>query len=190
MVIAGDRQHMLAIHNPNDLKYMMSLNANGTGTWTVKRTPSVQPVASHIKRRTVVSSQVLPHPPTTPLRRPFSRIRSNGCRSRCRRRRCCSTSYSPTSPRLTRIVQTVRDIYPVAMKITLGSGISCISSGSRGDDNGNDNDDNLDNGQQSRTPLALSVPCINRVIQTDMCAPDFRYGDSRHVGRRSGWSSQ
>jgi hypothetical protein len=38
MVIAGDRQHMIAINNPNYLKNMMSLNANGAGTGTVKRT--------------------------------------------------------------------------------------------------------------------------------------------------------
>jgi len=36
MVIAGNRQHMIAINNPNYLKYMMSLNANGAGTGTVK----------------------------------------------------------------------------------------------------------------------------------------------------------
>jgi hypothetical protein len=32
---------MVAIHNPNYLKYMMSLNTNGAGTGTVKRTTNV-----------------------------------------------------------------------------------------------------------------------------------------------------
>ena len=41
MVIAGDRQHMIAVNNPNYLKYMMSLNANGAGTGTVKWTTNV-----------------------------------------------------------------------------------------------------------------------------------------------------
>ena len=75
MVIAGDRQHMIMIDNSNYLKYMMSLNANGAGTWTVQRTPSVQPVASNIELRTVTSSKVLS--PTAPLNRPLARIRSN-----------------------------------------------------------------------------------------------------------------
>src|SRR5215468_5270050 len=67
MVIAGDCQHMIAINNPNYLKYMVSLNTNGAGTWAVKRTASVQPVASHIELRTVASSKMLPHPPATPV---------------------------------------------------------------------------------------------------------------------------
>jgi hypothetical protein len=62
MIIAGDRQHVVAINNPDYLKYMMSLDANGARAWTVKRTPSVQPVASNIELRTVASSQVLPVP--------------------------------------------------------------------------------------------------------------------------------
>ena len=70
---------MVAIHNPNYLKYMMSLNTNGAGTRTVKRTSSIQPIASHIKLRTVVSAKMLPHPPTAPLYRSLSRVRSNGC---------------------------------------------------------------------------------------------------------------
>ena len=48
MVIAGDRQHMIAINNPNYLKYMMSLDANCAGTGTVKRTTNIQPVVSNI----------------------------------------------------------------------------------------------------------------------------------------------
>ena len=68
---------MVAINNPDYLKYMMSLNTNGAGTRTVKRTTSVQPVASHIELRTIVSSKMLPHPPATPLYRPLSRVRSN-----------------------------------------------------------------------------------------------------------------
>jgi hypothetical protein len=38
MVIAGDRQHMVAINHPNYLKYMMGLDANGARARTVKRT--------------------------------------------------------------------------------------------------------------------------------------------------------
>ncbi len=56
------------------------------------------------------------------------------------------------------------------VEVTLGTGMSCISSGGRGDDNGSDNEDNLNGGQQGRTPPRLSVPCVNRVIQTDMHA--------------------
>jgi hypothetical protein len=77
MIIAGDRQHMIAINNPNYLKYMMSLDANGARARTVKRTTSIQPVASDIELRTVASSKVLPHPPAAPLYRPLSRVRSN-----------------------------------------------------------------------------------------------------------------
>jgi hypothetical protein len=67
VIIAGDRQHMVAIDNPDYLKYVMSLDANGARARTVKRTPSVQPVASNIELRTIASSKVLPHPPATPL---------------------------------------------------------------------------------------------------------------------------
>ena len=77
MVIAGDRQHMVTINNPNYLKYMMSLNANGAWTRTVKRTPSVQPIASYIELGTLVSTNVLAHPPATPLYGPLARVRSN-----------------------------------------------------------------------------------------------------------------
>ena len=41
MIIAGDRQHMVAINNSDYLKYMMSLNTNGAGTGTIKRTTNV-----------------------------------------------------------------------------------------------------------------------------------------------------
>ena len=58
----------------------------------------------------------------------------------------------------------------MAVEVTLGTGMSCISSVSRGEDNGSDNEDNLDDGQQGRTPPRLSVPCENRAIQTDMQA--------------------
>jgi hypothetical protein len=77
MVVAGDRQNMIAINDPNYLKYVMRLNTNGAGTRTVKRTTSVQPVASDIELGTVLSSQMLPHPPAAPLYRPLLRVRSN-----------------------------------------------------------------------------------------------------------------
>jgi hypothetical protein len=77
MVIAGDRQHMVAINHPNYLKYMMGFDANGARAWTVKRTTGIQPVASNVELRTVASSKVLPHPPAAPLNRPLVRIRSN-----------------------------------------------------------------------------------------------------------------
>ena len=54
------------------------------------------------------------------------------------------------------------------MVVTFGAGMSRISSVSRGEDNGSDNEDNL--GQQGRTPCVLSVPCGNGAIQTDMHA--------------------
>jgi len=79
MVIAGDCQHMIAINNPDYLKYMMSLNTNGAGTRTIKRTTSIQPIASNIELRTVPSSKVLPHPPATPLCRSPFRVPSNCC---------------------------------------------------------------------------------------------------------------
>jgi hypothetical protein len=44
--------------------------------------------------------------------------------------------------------------------------MSCISSASRAEDNGSDNQDNLDAGQQGRTPPRPSVPCGKRAIQT------------------------
>jgi hypothetical protein len=74
MVIAWNRQHMVAINNPNYLKHMMSFDANGAGTGTVQRATSIQPVASNIELRTIASSQVLPHPPATPLCGPLSRV--------------------------------------------------------------------------------------------------------------------
>jgi hypothetical protein len=77
MIIAGDRQHMIAINNPDYLKYMMSLDANGARARTVERTTGIQPVASNIELRTVTSSKVLPHPPTAPLDRPLARVRPN-----------------------------------------------------------------------------------------------------------------
>jgi hypothetical protein len=77
MVIAGDRQNMVAINNSDYLKYMMSLDANGARARTVKRTTSIQPIASNVELRTVASSKVLPHPPAAPLYRPLSRVRSN-----------------------------------------------------------------------------------------------------------------
>jgi hypothetical protein len=77
MIIAGDRHHMVAIYNPDYLKYMMSLDANGARARTVKRTTSIQPIASNVELRTVASSKVLPHPPAAPLYRPLSRVRSN-----------------------------------------------------------------------------------------------------------------
>ena len=58
---------MVAINNPNYLKYMMSFDANCARTGTVQRTTSIQPVASNIELGTIASSQVLPHPPATPL---------------------------------------------------------------------------------------------------------------------------
>ena len=58
---------MSRINNPNHLEHMMSLDTNGTGARTVKRTTNVQPVASYIELRTVVPSEMLPHPPATPL---------------------------------------------------------------------------------------------------------------------------
>jgi len=70
---------MVAINNPNYLKYMMSFDANGAGTGTVQRATSIQPVASNIELRTIASSQVLPHPPATPLCGPLSRVSSNRC---------------------------------------------------------------------------------------------------------------
>ena len=72
MVITGDRQHMSPINNPNHLEHMMSLDTNGTGARTLKRTTNVEPVESHIKLRTVVPSEMLPHPPAAPLYRSLS----------------------------------------------------------------------------------------------------------------------
>jgi len=67
MVIAGDRQHVSPINNLNYLKHVMDLDTNGAGARTVKRTTSVQPVASRVELRTVMPSEMLPHPPATPL---------------------------------------------------------------------------------------------------------------------------
>jgi hypothetical protein len=53
----------------------------------------------------------------------------------------------------------------VAVEVTFGTGMSCISSASRGEDNGRDNEDNLDDGQQGQTPPRLSLPRRNRAIQ-------------------------
>lgn len=68
---------MVAINNPDYLKYMMSLDTNGARARAVKRTTSIQPVPRNIELRTVTSSKVLPHPPAAPLYRPLSRVRSD-----------------------------------------------------------------------------------------------------------------
>jgi hypothetical protein len=49
MVIAEDRQYVSQINNLNYLKHVMDLDTNGAGARTVKRTTSVQPVASHVE---------------------------------------------------------------------------------------------------------------------------------------------
>ena len=67
----------------------------------------------------------------------------------------------------------------MAVEVTLGTRMSCISSVSRGEDNGSDDEDNLDDGQQGRTPPRLSVPCGNRPIQTDMHASTSFVGTKR-----------
>jgi hypothetical protein len=54
----------------------------------------------------------------------------------------------------------------MAVEVTLGTGMSCISSVCRGEDNGSDNEGNLDYRQQGRTPPRLSVPCGKRATQT------------------------
>src|SRR5579872_1837834 len=135
---------MVAINNPNYLKYVVSFDANGAGTGTVQRATSIQPIASNIELRTIASSQMLPHPPATPFSRPLSRVSSNRCWCRCHLRRCCPATYSPTSPCLTRIIQTIGSIHSMAVEITVGTGMSCISSVCRGEDNGRDNEGNLD----------------------------------------------
>ena len=68
---------MVAINNPDYLKYMMCFDANGARAGTVERTTGIQPVAGNIELRTVASSKVLPHPPATPLDRPLARVRPN-----------------------------------------------------------------------------------------------------------------
>jgi hypothetical protein len=55
----------------------------------------------------------------------------------------------------------------VAVEVTLGTGMSCITSISRREDNGSDNGDNLDDGQQGRTPPGISVPRGNGAIQME-----------------------
>ncbi len=60
----------------------------------------------------------------------------------------------------------------MAVEVTLGTGMSRISSISRDEGSGSDNDSNFDEGQQGRAPLRLSVPCKHRAIQTatpDLC---------------------
>ena len=69
----------------------------------------------------------------------------------------------------------------MAVEVTLGTRLSCISSVSRGEDNGSDNEDNLDDGQQGRTPPRLSVPCGNRAIQTDIHARLPFLAESRRI---------
>ena len=58
----------------------------------------------------------------------------------------------------------------MAVEVALGTGMSCISSVSRGEDNGSDKDGELDDRRQGRTPPCLSVPCGHRVIQMDIHA--------------------
>ena len=48
----------------------------------------------------------------------------------------------------------------MAMEVTLGTGMSCISSVCRGEDNGSDNEDNLDDRQQR--PNSSSPKCAMR----------------------------
>ena len=69
----------------------------------------------------------------------------------------------------------------MAVEVTLGTRMSRIRSVGRGEDNGSDNEDNLDDGQQGRTPPRLSVPCGNRAIQTDIHARLPFLGESRRI---------
>ena len=53
---------MPRINNPNHLEHMMSLDTNGAGARTFKRTTNFEPIAGHVELRTVMTSQMLPHP--------------------------------------------------------------------------------------------------------------------------------
>jgi hypothetical protein len=67
MVITGDCQHMFPINDLNNLEDMMRLDTNYAGPRSIHWSTDVQPVASYIELRTVVPSEMLSHPPATPL---------------------------------------------------------------------------------------------------------------------------
>src|SRR5215472_10548259 len=105
VIISGDRKHLFRINYLNDLEHMMSLDTERSGARTRKRTTDIQPVASHVEFRAEMTTEMLAHPPAAPL-----------CRSRSFRRGFCSfnsirfrrsTRYTPTSPSIPRIVETV-----------------------------------------------------------------------------------
>ena len=66
---------MPRINNLDHLKHMMSLDTNGAGARTVKRTTNFQPVAGHVELRIAMTSEMLPHPPATPLFGSLSPVR-------------------------------------------------------------------------------------------------------------------
>ena len=66
---------MPRINNPNHLEHMMSLDTNGAGARTFKRTTNFEPIAGHVELRTVMTSQMLLHPPATPLFGSLSPVR-------------------------------------------------------------------------------------------------------------------
>src|ERR1700730_5147947 len=150
MIITGDRQHLSRTDNPNYLEHMMLLYAECSGARTIKRTTYIQPVASRIEFRTVVPTEMLSHPPATPLCRSsrsacfctFNSLRFRG-----------STRYAPTSPTLPRIVKTINQIHFVTVKVTLATGMLmgsiCIGRVPRGEGDGGGSKNVFDDSQSS-----------------------------------------
>jgi hypothetical protein len=71
----------------------------------------------------------------------------------------------------------------MAMEVTLGTGMSCISSVCRAEDNGSDNEDNLDDRQQKPNSSSPSVPCGKREIKDDQRSAD----EKRFLSKDGRW---
>jgi hypothetical protein len=112
VIVTGDREYLSWTNDPDDFKNVMRLNTYGSGTRSLKRAADSQPVNSRVEFWAVVPSQMLSHPPATPL-----------CPS-IPHPRCCvdcinsvqlwlATCDAPSSPLLPRVVQAGRQVDPV-----------------------------------------------------------------------------
>jgi hypothetical protein len=113
MIISGDRQHPFRINDPNHLEHVMSLDTERPRARTRKRTTDIQRVARYVEFRTEMTTEMLAHPPATPVCR--SRSSRRGFRSFNSIRFRRSTRYAPTSPSVPRIVETVNQIQLMAV---------------------------------------------------------------------------
>jgi hypothetical protein len=112
VIVTGDREYLSRTNDADNLKYVMRLNTYGSGTRSLKRAADSQPVNSRVEFWAVVASQMLSHPPATPLRRSIPHPRCGVDRFNSMQL-WLATRDAPTSPLFPRVVQPGRQINPV-----------------------------------------------------------------------------